>query len=180
MREELEENRQRRVVVLSHRPLVSGGPHGGNVAPFEHGPLVYYLSTKSGMSIQDRASGAYSSMAARLDEAFAASGAAPLIQAAGHDHNLQVIGLPRTGGPDYQLVSGSASRSTNVRRIEGMKYASNGFGYMRVDFEGSAVRLAVYARPVDEGPVRTVFTCALVSADGRSDCPEAPLSGGGR
>jgi len=179
LREELEANRDRQVIVMSHHPLVTGGPHGGNVATFEHGPLVFFLSTKAGVSIQDRASAAYSNMARLLEEAFAASGAPPLIQAAGHDHNLQVIGLAEAGGSDYQLVSGSASRRTNVRRVEGTRYATDGFGYMRLDFDGTAVRLQVYAREAAGGPVRTVFTCALTSHDGNTECREALLAGGG-
>jgi len=177
LREELEANSDRHVIVLSHHPLVTGGPHGGNVAPFEHGPLVYYLSSLAGVSIQDRGSAAYSSMARRLEDAFAASGAPPLIQAAGHDHNLQVIGLSQAGAADYQLVSGSASRRSNVRRIDGTRYASDGFGYMRLDFDGTAVRLQIYAREAGGGPVRTVFTCALASRDGSTACQEASLAG---
>ena len=132
------------------------------------------------MSIQDRASAAYSNMARRLEDAFAASGAPPLIQAAGHDHNLQVIGLSQAGRSDYQLVSGSASRSSLVRRVDGTRYASDGFGYMRLDFEGAAVRLHVYAREAEGGPVRTVFRCTVASSEGGADCPEASLAGGGR
>ena len=179
LQEELEANSDRQVIVMSHHPLVTGGPHGGNVGLFEHGPLVYYLSTKAGVSIQDRASPAYSNMAQRLEGAFAASGAPPLIQAAGHDHNLQVIGLSQASGSDYQLVSGSASRNSNVRRVDGTRYASDGFGYMRLDFDGAAVRLYVYAREAAGGPVRTVFRCTVASSDRSADCPEASLAGGG-
>jgi hypothetical protein len=180
MEEELRAHRHRRVIVMSHHPLVSGGPHGGNVGPFEHGPLVYYLSIKAGVSRQDRASAAYSAMAERLEAAFAASGAPPLIQAAGHDHNLQVINLVASPGSDYQLVSGSAARNSAVRRVEGTRYATDGFGYMRLDFDEAAVRLRVYARESEGGPVRTVFACSLTSSPGPSDCAEARFMGEGR
>jgi hypothetical protein len=178
-KEELQANRDRRVIVMSHHPLVTGGPHGGNVAPFQYGPLIYYLSVKAGVSIQDRASGAYSAMADRLQEAFAASGAPPFIQAAGHDHNLQVIKLSQPIGSEYQLVSGAAAKSSNVRHIEGMKYASNGYGYMRLDFGSDVVRLLVYAREKGGGPVRAVYGCVVTSANAEDGCAEAGREGGG-
>ncbi len=178
-RDELEANRDRRVIVMSHHPLVTGGPHGGNVAPFQNGPLIYYLAVKAGASIQDRSSGAYSAMADRLHEAFEASGAPPLIQAAGHDHNLQVIKLSQVGGSEYQLVSGAAAKSTNVRYVEGMRYATNGYGYMRLDFDPDAVRMLVYARERSGGPVRAVYGCVVTSANAQDGCAEAGRKGGG-
>jgi hypothetical protein len=180
LRQELEANRDRRVIVMSHHPLVTGGPHGGNVAPFQRGPLVYYLSVKAGASIQDRTSGAYSAMADRLHEAIAASGAPPLIQAAGHDHNLQVIKLSEPDGSAYQLVSGAAAKSSAVRHVEGMKYATNGYGYIRLDFDPDRVRMLVYAREKSGGPVRPVFGCEITSSDTSAGCAEADIAGEGR
>jgi hypothetical protein len=178
-REELEANRGRRVIVMSHHPLVTGGAHGGNVAPFQRGPLIYYLAVKAGASIQDRTSGAYSAMADRLHQAFAASGAPPLIQAAGHDHNLQVIKLSEVDRSEYQLVSGAAAKSSNVRHIEGMRYASNGYGYIRIDFDPDVVRMLVYAREKDGGPVRAVFACEITSSGAPTECAEAGIEEGG-
>jgi hypothetical protein len=180
LRQELEASRDRRVIVMSHHPLVTGGPHGGNVAPFQRGPLLYYLAVKTGTSIQDRASGAYSAMADRLTQAFVASGAPPLIQAAGHDHNLQVIRLPEPDGSGYQLVSGAAAKSSNVRRVEGMTYATNGYGYMRLDFEPDEVRLLVYARETSGGPVRAAFGCDMAISEASAGCAEADIVEGAR
>src|SRR5207237_748515 len=97
----------RRVVVIAHHPLVSGGPHGGyfgwqdHVFPLRNFkswlwiplPLigsVYPIARESGISRQDVSSATYRRMRAALDSAFA--GSAPFIYAAGHDHALQVIG----------------------------------------------------------------------------------------
>lgn len=170
----LEQSRGRRVVVLSHHPLASGGPHGGHVALLERGPFVYYLVRKSGANAQDMTSRAYSDMIRGIEGAFAAGGTRPLLHAAGHDHTLQVIRMPGPEQAAYQLVSGAGSRSTNSRRIEGTRYAANGYGYMRVEFDAVAAQVTVYARSVDGGPVAAVFTCSLSTAGPDEECPEAP------
>ena len=176
--EDLAAHRERPVILLAHHPLASGGPHGGNVAPLERGPLVYYLASKSGVSRQDLHSPAYSEMRRGIREAIAKSGAPPLIHAAGHDHTLQVIRMSGPGEPRYQLVSGALSKSSNVQRIDGTRYATNGFGYMRLDFIGELVRVTVFARPPVGGPLRPVFACALSQGAPAGECPEAPLAAG--
>lgn len=179
LRRDLELSRGRRVVLMSHHPLASGGPHAGHIAPFQNGPLVYYLVRKSGANVQDLASRRYSDMIRRLEAAFAASGTRPFLHGAGHDHTLQVIRLAGPGQPAYQLVSGAGSRSSNSRRIAGTRYATNGFGYMRLDFGQVDARLTVYARDLEGGAVRPVFVCTLSQAAPVGECPEAPLVEGG-
>lgn len=169
----------RRIVWLSHHPLVSGGPHGGNVPPLSRGPFVWYLASLSGVSRQDLGSPAYTALRQGLMGAIARSGVRPLVHAAGHDHTLQVIRLDEPDEPRYQLVSGALSRTENVRRIDGMRYGANGFGYMRLDFFPEHVALSVFRRDVSGGPVETVFQCTLVEEGPREappeECPEAPL-----
>lgn len=177
--DDLRANRDRRIIVLSHHPLVSGGPHGGNVAPLEEGPFVYYLARKSGASAQDLSSGRYAGMVRRIREAIAASGAEPLAAAAGHDHTLQVISMSGPGAPAFQLVSGAGSKSERSRRIDGTRYATDGFGYMRLDFFTDSVTLTVFRRPVDDAPLRPVFGCVLARRTAAAECPEAPLAGDG-
>jgi hypothetical protein len=169
-------HRDRPVVLLSHHPLASGGPHGGNVGMLERGPLVYYLATKGGVSRQDLASTAYTAMRRRIADAIAESGAPPLIHAAGHDHNLQVIRMAGPAEPRYQLVSGALAKTASVRRISGTRYATDGYGYMRLDFLDGEVRVVVFARSTAGGPVRSVFACTLSQAAPVDECPEAPLA----
>ena len=169
----LARRREAPVIVMAHHPMASGGEHGGHVAPLHRGPLGY-LASKSGVSIQDIASGAYSDMVERLETAFEASGRPPLVHAAGHDHNLQVIRMAGPGRPAYQLVSGSGSKTSNAGRTEGTRYATNGNGYMRLDFRPASVRLVIYAQTVAGGTVEPVFSCDLSGGGG---CPEAPLLG---
>jgi len=162
---------ERMQIVLAHHPLVSGGPHGGNVAPLQNGPFVYWLVRKSGAVQQDLSSGRYSAMVRDIEQAIAASGAHPLAFAAGHDHTLQVIGMSGVDAPAYQLVSGAGSKTERSRHVEGMRYATDGFGYMRLDFMPHEARLTVFARSVGAGPVHAVFACTL--SDDPGACPEA-------
>lgn len=171
LQEDLTANASRSVVLLSHHPVASGGPHGGNIGFFSKGPLVFYLASKSGVSIQDLASGAYSGMIQRLEEAIDASGTTPLVHAAGHDHNLQVLRLGGVGQPAYQLVSGSGAKTSKTTRIDGTRYATDGHGYMRLDFRNVDAHLTVFAQETTGGPVRAVFACGLAD----SECPEARL-----
>lgn len=173
---ELEASRDRRVVLLAHHPMASGGPHGGNVGLFEKGPLVYFLSVKAGYGDQHLTSGPYERMLERLRATFLASGAPPFMLAAGHDHTLQVIRLSGPDLPRYQLVSGSASRTEEARRIEGTRYASNGYGYIRLELQDAGARLTVFARTVQSGPVRAVFACTLTTDDASGMCDAAPLA----
>jgi hypothetical protein len=176
LEDDLARNRNKQVVVLSHHPLASGGPHGGHLAPFERGPFLFYLLKKSGVSVQDLGSRRYSTMIRRFEEAFESSGVRPLFQASGHDHSLQVIRLAGPNQPGYQLVSGAGSRSTNSRRIEGTRYATNGYGYVRVDFHDSGTRATVYVRPLAGGDLEAAFTCALAAAEDVDTCAEAPMA----
>lgn len=165
-----------RVVLAAHHPVVTGGPHGGNVGPFHSGPLVYYLAVKSGVSVQDVMSPTYAAMLDRMRRAIAAAGVRPLAMAAGHDHSLQVIRMGGADEPVYQLVSGSASKSSSVGRIDGTRYATSAHGFMRMDFTDGEVRLVVFALDPDEGAVVPVFACRL--SDGATEtCAEAPLMG---
>lgn len=168
---ELRAHADKRLLILAHHPLVSGGPHGGNIAPLEMGPFVYWIARKSGVSTQDLSSGRYTDMVRRIREAIDLSGTRPLALAAGHDHTLQVVGMGGQGDPAFQLVSGAGSKSERSRWIEGMRYATDGFGYMRLDFTQDEVLLTVFARSVESGPVRALFSCAL--SDDPGACPEA-------
>ena len=173
---DLREHRDRIVVLLSHHPLVSGGPHGGNVSLLDRGPLVYYLAVKSGALRQDLGSPAYGAMRRGIGDAILASGAQPLIHAAGHDHTLQVI---RTAGldlPQYQLVSGALSRTENAARIDGTRYAANGYGYIRLAFYGDEAGLVVFRREPSGGTLAAVFGCTITRAAPPGECPAAPLA----
>ncbi len=138
----------RRVVIVAHHPLVSGGPHGGHFGWQDHlFPLrnikswlwiplpligsVYPAARESGISSQDAPSVAYQRMRAALDSAFA--GSAPFIYAAGHEHALQVIGGTSAR---YELVSGAGifGHHELVTALDSTRFARSASGFMRVEF----------------------------------------------
>ena len=168
-----------RIILAAHHPMATGGPHGGNVGVFDHGPFVYYLAVKSGLSVQDLTSGRYSDMLTGLRTAIEESGVRPVAFASGHDHSLQVIALNGDDEPAFQLVSGSGSRTSAVEAIDGTRYAKAGHGYMRMVFTETSTDLVVFGQSSEGGSVHALFACAL-SADAQEACAEAPLLEGTR
>jgi hypothetical protein len=161
-------------IVLAHHPLMTGGPHGGawkgggvwgNVlSPFR------WLGYQLALSRQDLKSRRYSRMVDDLLEVFFEEGLTPLVYAAGHDHSLQVVGIERDGKELMTVVSGSVAKPTNVRRIDGMRFAASNQGYMRLDLLGDSARVTVFGFEDSEpggSRVRTLFSCGI------DDCREA-------
>ena len=85
------------VIVASHHPLRTGGPHGGYCGAFA-------LFRRWANTSQDLLGKSYTLMRDSLNSALKTH--PPLIYAAGHDHSLQVM-LGRTSS--YALVSGAGS-----------------------------------------------------------------------
>jgi hypothetical protein len=126
------------VVVGAHHPLMTGGEHGGYcgiTGPFRR------LAGHS----QDILSSLNKVMRDSLETAFATK--PPLVYAAGHEHNMQVM----RGGPSvqYLLVSGAGSDSKvgcTVWLRESYYTAQHRTGFMRVDvMRNKGVLLRVYA-----------------------------------
>ena len=125
------------VVVGGHHPMMTGGEHGaycGLTGPFR----------RLGRRSQDIISTMNQAMRDSMESAFAIH--PPLVYAAGHDHNLQVL----RGGQNvkYLLVSGAGSpskASCAVRLRESYYTSQHRSGFMRLDImRGSGVLLRVY------------------------------------
>jgi hypothetical protein len=163
------------VVVAAHHPLTTGGVHGGYfgwedhvfplhiVVPWLWLPLpvlgsLYPTARQHGISRQDVPSVAYQRFIAAVRHAF--SDARPELYAAGHDHNLQVIG---DGAATLELVSGAGiyGHSGRVVRVEGSLFAHQASGFARLDipFNGRS-RLAVLEVNA-AGASREVFSTKL-------------------
>jgi hypothetical protein len=125
------------VVVAAHHPLMTGGMHGGYCGI--SGPVRRF-----GGRSQDIISSANRRMRDSIESAFA--GQPPLVFAAGHDHNLQVLRGGRN--VDYVLVSGAGSQSKAacaVRLRESYFVSQHRGGFMRLDIlRGGGVLLRVY------------------------------------
>jgi hypothetical protein len=148
----------RMVVVAQHHPLMSGGVHGGYFGLVDHiFPLraiksslwiplpllgsLYPTARAEGISSQDLGSRAYRHMIRSIGAAFRA--APPSLNAAGHEHNLQVI----EGGPArLHLVSGTGiyDHSGPAVAIRGTLFARRASGFARLDIpRAGRARLAV-------------------------------------
>lgn len=153
----------RLVIVLTHHPVASGGPHGGHLAlkewlwpPYN---LIYYPYRKLSRPLQDLDSERYEAMIAGLLEVYA--GHSPLLMASGHDHNLQVI---EGDLPLYQLVSGAGSKRRAVSETSDPRFESLFWsdlnGYMRLDVHpDNRVRLTVTV--VEKGTPKEAFSLWL-------------------
>lgn len=132
----------RHVVVTGHHPMVSGGEHGGYFDwPTYLFPLHPWARITGAFADQDVSGGAYRRLRAMMDRAFA--GNEPLLYAAGHDHNLQVL---RREPARWLVVSGAGihGHTTTARAIRGTEYARTASGYMRLTVLGDGrARLGV-------------------------------------
>lgn len=123
LQDALREAAGRPVVVVAHHPLVSGGTHGVfPLLPTRFAPVPKF-------SAQDLGHRKYRHMIRVLQAGFAAN--PPLVHAAGHDHNLQLL---RGVGSRFQIVSGTGifDHTGPVRRLRGTVYAKRASGFVRL------------------------------------------------
>jgi Calcineurin-like phosphoesterase len=158
LRTSLREAEDRVVVVAAHHPLATGGVHGGYFGWLDHlFPLrlvvpglwlplplfgsLYPAARQNGISSQDITSYPYRRLIEAVRRAFADQ--PPALYAAGHEHNLQVIGRSPAG---LELVSGAGIYGHTGRAvpIEGTLFARNASGYARLDIPRSGpARLSI-------------------------------------
>ena len=158
LRAAVESAGDRRVVVVAHHPLASAGIHGGyfgwrhHIFPLREKykwlwlPLpgvgsAYPLARRGGITNQDLSG----RLNVRMREAIASAfdKTRPIVYAAGHEHNLQVL---RGKSAEYLLVSGVGffGHTSRLARTEGMLFGREASGFMRLDVgRDGRVRLAV-------------------------------------
>lgn len=165
----------RNVVVVGHHPLVSGAAHGGHFGWRQHVfplrdmqawmwvplPLLgstYPLARQRGAWLEDVSNAAYRRMREVVDSVFTEH--APLVYAAGHDHNLQVL---QGTSARYLLVSGAGSdgQLNAVYRLPSTQFARQANGFMRLEvMTDGRVRLGVMT--LAGGRLEEVFATWLV------------------
>lgn len=113
------------VLFASHHPLYSFGRHGGKFPISTHlvPPIfgsAYALYRNTAGYTQDIAHKNYSALKNGILEA--ASTHDHLIFAAGHEHSLNFIPVQENGRQYHQIVSGSGTRNSYVRKKDGPVY----------------------------------------------------------
>ena len=155
------------VIVAGHHPLQTGGPHGGNSSSLR------WLANRVGLLREDLNAPQYRALIDSLSAAFGRA-SRPIIYVAGHDHSLQVIDESVEGAPVLHLVSGSGSKVTGARPIDGSRFAAGLPGYIRLDFRsGGRIQLSVFTecsaeaveanfcRGVDAGRFQSVYRARI-------------------
>jgi hypothetical protein len=168
----------RHVIVLAHHPLKTYGSHGGY-----HGlkdqffpltnvwsplyipiPFIYPIARNSGITSQDMSSRRYTRMGEDFASVFSEFSGHPLVQAGGHDHNLQVFEGYEYGA-GWILVSGAGSRLKEVGKDDALFAAGKQereMGYMRLEF-------------LSDGRVLlAVITDGTASCEDRESCVPEP------
>ncbi|MSR35970.1 MAG: hypothetical protein EXR95_04890 [Gemmatimonadetes bacterium] len=112
MNQILRQSQDRSLIFVSHHPFASGGQHGGPV-PIWRGFGIIWLLKKTGSLVQDLNSPVYRELQGGLENLFREI-QRPLIYAGGHDHNLQVIEMNAPDRPQWTLMSGSGSKTSDV------------------------------------------------------------------
>ncbi|HSJ13371.1 MAG TPA: hypothetical protein VK939_03090 [Longimicrobiales bacterium] len=145
----LRRSRGRVVLFAAHHPWRSASPHGGNVGLWKAFGLRYLLN-RSGAILQDLNSIPYRELTRSLERSFRVY--PPLVFAGGHDHSLQVIQTEGEAEPRFAIVSGSASKVSDVGHIAGMRYrlAAPGYGKLYIRRDGHVDFIMVAAPDKDQ------------------------------
>lgn len=148
----------REVIVAAHHPLRSGGQHGGYFSVGNHlFPLrelkswawlplpiigsLYPFARENGLTDQDVSGRRNRAMRQALEDAMRPH--RPLVYAAGHEHNLQVLD---GASARWLLVSGTGffDHAGQAHWLQGTRYAARASGFMRIDaLHDGRFRLAV-------------------------------------
>jgi len=120
------------LIVAAHHPLRTGGPHGGFTRGWLGDAVTGLIFWMYG-SLQDAYEEGYRKIMLPIEGALASF--PPLLFAAGHDHNLQILEGGRHAR--YQVVSGAGAtervRGGHVTDIEGTLFAHGHPGFMALD-----------------------------------------------
>lgn len=136
------------IVLATHHPLTTHGPHGGYMCSWPVIGAVVNAGRKMLGHNQDLFGDRNKAMQGMIRKALDSSGQRPLIHAAGHDHSLQVMDYSAEGGAaQFNLISGAGSKS----KLSAVTYGSDTLysdnrhtGFMIVDYmEDGAVYLRV-------------------------------------
>lgn len=172
--EALRKHRNKNVIIALHHPMESGGNHGGHFEAKQHifpltvvnkkayiplpviGSISPLLRATVGLT-QDISHPKYRGLKNTLIQAAKKNG--NFIFASGHEHNLQYIQANR----QHFVVSGSGTKTSAVKLIDGAEFAYAARGFAQIDFyENGAAWLSFYAEDKDHPDGREVFRKRII------------------
>jgi len=165
----IKKNRSKTTIVALHHPLFTDGAHGGNFSAKQHispnnrfplpvlGTLSNFIRKTGGISPQDLQNKNYRFLVNRLSTMSQESNR--VIFASGHEHSLQYIEKNNL----VQIVSGSGSKASGVKRSNESNYAFATLGYAILDVykDGTTQVQFIQTNDTDD---KTVFTKEVFEA----------------
>ncbi len=145
----VEQNKGKTLLVASHHPFKTYGEHGGYKEIPVFGGL--YRVVKSTFPFkQDTAHPLYQNMVSKITAVF--KGVPNVIYVAGHDHGLQFI-----EGQNIQIVSGAGAKQSDVHKGAGSLFATAKPGYVIADLTSpQQLKISFFAET--EKGIQAVFT----------------------
>ncbi len=146
------------VVVASHYPLLTGGPHGG----LTYGRLADAVIGVLGWCW----GGLMNTYEPRYADWIEQTSAVlrrhpPLVHAAGHDHNLQVLRAGDMAGAFVVSGAGAPARVSTVTNLPESLFAHAHPGFVVIDLGARADRPTAVLRVVENGHPEPVFEMEL-------------------
>jgi hypothetical protein len=158
----------REIFIAAHHPFRSAGPHGGEFN-FWRTFGARYILARSGAILQDVTSLPYRKLEQGLRRIFERQGP-PLVFIGGHEHSLQMFGPIQPTDPRYSIVSGAGSKTSSVGTADGIYFARDWPGYMRIVIEqDGGMSLFVIAVPPE-------FHECPTSEPERAECMEEGMA----
>ena len=142
------------VVVGSHYPMLTGGPHGGLSYGFLGDLIVTPIGWMMG-GLANTYEPGYADWIARTQAVLRRN--PPKIYTAGHDHSLQLLDSGDVAGIYVVSGAGARDRVSTVTHLPSTYFAHAAPGFVVVDFGQRAGRDAVVVRVIENGVPDPVF-----------------------
>jgi hypothetical protein len=150
----LAEHADDHVIVASHYPMLTGGPHGGlSYGAIGDAIVGVYALMYGGLGNTYEPN--YADWIAKAEAVFRKN--PPLIYAAGHDHNLQVLQAGDVAGLHVVSGAGAPARVSTVTNLPDSIFAHAAPGFVVLDFGQRDGLETVILRVVENGFDAPVF-----------------------
>jgi hypothetical protein len=150
----LEEHKDDFVVLASHYPMLTGGPHGGLTYGFFLDLIVTPLGWMMG-GLGNTYEAGYADWIAQTQDVLRRN--PPDVYAAGHDHSLQLLDSADVAGIYIVSGAGSRDRVSTVTDLPETFFAHAAPGFIVVDFGENEGRDVIVIRVVEPDVADPVF-----------------------